>query len=119
MEEKRVSEIFEEMRDDLTGYISDRFKLLKLQTYVKTSKTVGLLTFGLIIIFLILLAFVMIFATLAIYLGELLDSMSLGFAIVSLLSILIVVIVIMSRKSIRSIFTNIIVSTLMNDDDKK
>lgn len=118
MEEKKVSALFEEMKDDLTGYISDRFKLLKLQTYAKTSKSVGLLTFGLIIILLILLALVMIFATLAIYLGEVLDSMSLGFAIVSLLSMLIVVIVIMSRKSIRSKFTNIIVSSLMSDDDK-
>ena len=118
MEEKKVSALFEEMKDDLTGYISNRFRLLKLQTYVKTSKSVGLLTFGLIIILLILLALVMIFATLAIYLGELLESMSLGFAIVSLITILIVVIVIMSRKSIRSKFTNIIVSSLMSDDDK-
>ena len=118
MEEKKVSTLFEEMKDDLSDYISNRFKLLKIQTYVKTSKTVGLLTYGLIIILLMLLALCMLFTTLAIYLGELLDSMSLGFAIVSLLSILIVVIVIMSRKSIRNKFTNIIVSSLMNDDDK-
>jgi len=119
MEEKKVSTLFEEMKDDLSGYISNRLKLLKLQTYIKTSKVVGLLTYGLIIILLMLLALIMVFTTLAIYLGELLESMSLGYAIVSLFAILIVIIVIFARKSIRNKFTNIMVSSLMDDDDKK
>ena len=117
MEEKKVSTLFEEMKDDLSGYISNRLRLLKLQTYAKTSKSVGLLTYGLILILLMLIAVIMVFATLALYLGELLDSMPLGFAIVSLFAILIVVIMIMTRKSIRSKFTNIMVSSLMSDDD--
>ena len=118
MEEKKVSTLFEEMKDDLSGYVSNRLRLVKLRTYVQASKSVGLLTFGLILILLVLLALVMIFATLAIYLGEVLESMSLGFAIASLVAILIIVIVIMARKSIRNKFTNIIVSSLMTDDKK-
>lgn len=117
MEEKKVGTLFEEMKDDLSGYISNRLKLLKLQTYIKTSKVVGLLTYGLIIILLMLLALIMVFTTLAIYLGELLESLSLGYAIVSLFAILVVVIVIFARKSIRSKFTNIMVSSMMSDDD--
>lgn len=117
MEEKKVGTLFEEMKDDLSGYISNRLKLLKLQTYVKTSKVVGLLTYGLIVILLMLLALIMIFNTLAIYLGELLESLPLGYAIVSLFTILVVVIVIFARKSIRSKFTNIMVSSMMSDDD--
>ncbi|HTN67996.1 MAG TPA: phage holin family protein [Dysgonamonadaceae bacterium] len=118
MEEKKVSTLFEEMKDDFSNYISNRLKLLKLQTYIKTSKTVGLLTYGLIIVLLMLLALSMVFITLAIYLGSLLESMPLGFAIVSLFAILIVIVVILSRKSIRSKFTNIMVSSLMSDDDE-
>lgn len=119
MEEKKVSTLFEEMKDDLSDYISNRFKLLKIETYVKTSKTVGLLTYGVIIILLILLALFMLFTTLALYLGDLLNSIPLGFAIVSLFTILVVVVVILSRKSIRNKFTNIMISSMMNDDDKK
>lgn len=118
MEEMKVSTLFEEMKDDFSNYISNRLKLLKLQTYIKTSKTVGLLTYGLIIVLLMLLALSMVFITLAIYLGSLLESMPLGFAIVSLFAILIVIVVILSRKSIRSKFTNIMVSSLMSDDDE-
>ncbi len=118
MEEKKVSTLFEEMKDDLSGYISNRFKLLKLQTYAKTSKISALLGYGVIIIFSILLALCMVFTTLAIYLGEILESMSLGFAIVALLTILIVVVVTMTRKSIKNKLTNIIVSLLMDDDEK-
>ena len=61
----------------------------------------------------------MIFTTLAIYIGELLESMSLGFAIVSAFTIIIVLIAILSRKSVKNKLTNIIVSLLMDDDDKK
>ena len=118
MEEKRVSTLFEEMKDDLSGYISNRFKLLKLQTYAKTSKTSALIGYGLIIIFSVLLALCMILTTLAIYLGEVFESMSLGFAIVSVLTILIVVVIILTRKSIKSKLTNIVVSLLMDDDEQ-
>ncbi len=117
MEEKKVSTLFEEMKDDLSVYISNRLRLLKLQTYAKISKTVGLLTYGLILIVVMLIAVIMLFATLALYIGELLESMPLGFAIVSLFAIVIAVILIMSRKSVRGKFTNIMVSSFMSDDD--
>ncbi|MDD2476025.1 MAG: phage holin family protein [Dysgonamonadaceae bacterium] len=116
MDEKKVSTLFEEMKDDLSGYVSNRFKLLKLQTYAKTSKTSGLLGYGIIIISLILFALSMVLTTLAIYLGETLGKMSIGFAIVSVLTLLILVVIILARKSIRNKLTNIIVSFLMDDD---
>ena len=107
------------MKDDLSIYISNRFQLLKLQTYVKTSKTSALVLYGVILIFSIFLSLCMIFTTLAIYIGELLESMSLGFAIVSAFTIIIVLIAILSRNSVKNKLTNIIVSLLMDDDDKK
>ena len=104
MEEKKVSTLFEEMKDDLSNYISNRFQLLKLQTYAKTSKTSGLLGFGIIIIFSLLFALIMIFTTVAIYLGEILGRLSLGFAIVSIFTIIVVLVVILARKSIKNKF---------------
>ena len=116
MEEKKVSTLFEEMKDDLSGYVSNRLKLLKLETYAKVSKTSALLGYGLIIVLLALFAMSLVLITIAIYLGELLHSMSLGFAIVSLFTIVIVAVIILTKKSIKNGLTNIIVSFLMDDD---
>jgi len=116
MEEKKVSTLFEEMKDDLSGYVSNRLKLFKLQTYSKTSKSGALLLYAFIITMLILFALNLVFITVAIYLGEILESMSLGFGIVSSFTILVVLIIAMARKPIKRSLTNIIVSFLMDDD---
>lgn len=118
MEEKKVSTLFEEMKDDLSGYVSNRLRLFQLQTYSKTSKGGAFLIYTIIAILLILFALNFVFITLALYLGEILGSMSLGFAIVSLFSILVVAIIIMKRKSIKRGLTNMIVSSLMDDDNE-
>ena len=119
MEEKKVSTLFEEMKDDLSDYISNRLRLFKLRTYSKTSKSGATLLYSIVAILLILFALNLILITLAIYLGQVLNSMSLGFAIVTLFTIIIVAIIIMARKSIQRSLTNIIVSILMDDDDKE
>ncbi len=116
MEEKKVSTLFEEMKDDLSEYVSNRLRLFKLQTYSKTSKSGASLIYTIIAILLILFAINLVFITIAIYLGEILESMSLGFAIVSLFAVIVVAIIIKARKRIRSNLTNRIVSSLMNDD---
>ncbi|NLC48983.1 MAG: phage holin family protein [Bacteroidales bacterium] len=117
MEEKKVSTLFEEMKDDLSEYVSNRLRLFKLQTYAKTSKGGAALIFTIIAILLILFAINFVFITVALYLGEILESMSLGFAIVALFSIIVVGIIIMKRKSIRRGLTNMIVSSFTDDDN--
>lgn len=116
MEEKKVSTLFEEMKDDLSGYVSKRLRLFKLQTYSKTSTSGAALIYTISAILLILLAVNFVFMTLALYLGDILNSLPLGFAIVTLFAILIVIVIIMSRKSIRRKLTNILVNSLMDDD---
>ena len=117
MEEKKVGTLFEEMKDDLSDYVSNRLRLFQLQTYSKTSKGGAALIYTIVAILLLLFAINFVFITIAIYLGEILESMSLGFAIVSLFSILVVAIIIIKRKSIRSGLTNKIISSLMDDDN--
>lgn len=116
MEEKKVGTLFEEMKDDLADYVSDRLRLFKLQTYAKTSKSGAALIYTIVAILLVLFALNFVFIALAIFLGEILGSLSLGFAIVALFTIIVVAIIIRTRKSIRRGLTNRIVSSLMNDD---
>ena len=94
MEEKKVNVLFEEMKDELTDYVSKRLRLIKLQSYSITSKTGALLLYSIAIILLIVLVLDFIFTTLALFIGHLLNSLPIGFAIVSLLTILFVIIII-------------------------
>ena len=119
MEEKKVSTLFEEMKEELADYVSKRLRLFKLQSYSTTSKTGALLLYSIGIILLIVLVLSFIFTTLALYLGELLNSLPIGYAIVSLLTILFVMIIIKSKKSIVNSITNMIASSLMNDDKEE
>ncbi len=116
MEEKKVSTLFEEMKDELADYVSKRLRLFKLQSYSRTSRTGALLLYSIGIILLVVLALSFIFTTLALYLGRLLDSLPLGFGIVSLLTLLFVIVIIKTKKSIVNSLTNMIVSFLVNDD---
>ena len=116
MEEKKVSTLFEEMKDELADYVSKRLRLFKLQSYSRTSRTGELLLYSIGIILLVVLALSFIFTTLALYLGGLLDSLPLGFGIVSLLTLLFVIVIIKTKKSIVNSLTNMIVSFLVNDD---
>ena len=116
MEEKKVSTLFEEMKDELADYVSNRLRLFKLQTYAKTSKSSAALIYTIVAILLVLFALNFVLITLAIFLGEITGSMPLGFAIVALLTIIIVTIIILKRKSIRRGLTNRIVSSFLNDD---
>ena len=118
MEEKKISTLFEEMKDDLSEYVSNRLRLFKLQTYAKTSKGGASLIYSIIAILLTLFAINFVFITIALYLGEILESMSLGFGIVALFSIIVIGIIIMKRKTIRRGLTNMIVSSFMDDDNE-
>ena len=61
MEEKKVGTLFEEMKDDLADYVSDRLRLFKLQTYAKTSKSGAALIYTIVAILLILFALNFVF----------------------------------------------------------
>ena len=116
MEEKKVGTLFEEMKDELANHISKRLRLFKLQSYSITSRTGAFLLYSIGVILLVVLVLSFIFTTLALYLGGLLDSLPLGFGIVSLLTMLFVIVIIKTKKSIVSSLTNMIVSFLVNDD---
>ena len=99
MEEKKVSTLFEEMKDDLSEYVSNRLRLFKLQTYAKTSKSGAALIYTVVAILLVLFALNFVFIALAIFLGEILGSLSLGFAIVALFTIIVVAIIIIEART--------------------
>lgn len=117
MEEKKASTLFEEMRDDVSNYVTNTIELTKLQVYEKISKGSSVIAYCLIIVYLTLIALTILLITAGLYLGQLLQSMWLGFGIVTLATFFILLILMLARKSMKRSITNRVVSFLMEQDD--
>ena len=119
MEEKKVSTLFEDMRDDVSSYISNTFELGKLEVYEKISIGSAATAYGLIIAGTSLFALVFVFVTAAFYLAEVLGSTWMGFGVVALAAILFVLALKLFGKCIKRMITNRVVSFLMKKDGKE
>src|SRR5690554_1103056 len=100
MEEKKVSTLFEEMRDDIGKYISSTLELGKLSAFEKISIGSSAFLYGLMLGGIALIALLFIFVTAGLYLGELLSSIWQGFGIVSAFVLLILIILLLCKKPI-------------------
>lgn len=118
MEEKKVSTWFEEFRDDIANYITSTLELGKLEVYEKISKGSSVISYGLIIVGVALIALLFILVTVALYAGELLGSSWMGFAIVSAFALLMFIILLLVKKPFKRKCTNSVVRFLMEQDDK-
>lgn len=119
MEHKKVSTLFEEMKDDISNYVTGTIELTKLQAYEKLSKGASVIAVSLIVVYLALIAFAIILVTIGLYLGDLLGSMWQGFGIMALVTILIVLILLLARKAIKKFITNTIIFSLMSQENKQ
>lgn len=118
MEEKNISTLFEEMKSDVSSYLENKIKLLKLEALEKGSTGSSKAGYGLILAIFILLGLIFGLITLAFYLSTLLGGYAAGFGVVTGLLFLIVIIMLLARKAICRSITNRIISKLMNDDNK-
>ena len=118
MEEKKVSTLFEEMRDDVSNYISSSLELGKLEVYEKVSLGSAAISYGLILAGITVIALFFTLVTAALYLGELLENPWAGFGIVSAFSILVLLIMLLLKKHFNKKITNGVIRFLMAQDDK-
>lgn len=118
MEEKKVSTLFEEMRDDISKYISSSLELGKLEVYEKVSLGSAATSYALIVAGITLTALFFILVTAALYLGELLQSLWVGFGIVAAFTVLVLLIMLLLKKTFKKKITNGVVRFLMAQDDK-
>ncbi|MEA5126765.1 MAG: phage holin family protein [Proteiniphilum sp.] len=117
MEEKKVSTLFEEMRDDISNFISSSLELGKLEVYEKLSLGSAAVIYGLVVAGIALVALFFALVTAGFYLGELLGSLWTGFGIVAAFSILVLLIVILLKKYFKNNVTNGVIRFLMKDDN--
>lgn len=116
--EKEPGKIFREVKDDLTAYAELKLEFLKLSAYEKGGKIISHLSYDLLLMLLAFFATLFIFLAIGFYLGELLQSMGAGFAVVAILYMLLIGIIMKNRKHIQLKIMNVIISALTANDDK-
>ena len=121
MEERKVSTLFEEMRNDIAKFITSTLELGKLEAYEKISLSASTILYGFILAATALFALLFILVTAGLYLGEVLQSIWLGFGIVAAFTLLVFLIILASGRPFRKRFTSRVIRFLMendNNDDK-
>lgn len=117
MEEKKVSTLFEEMRDDVSRYITSTLELGKLEVYEKISLGSSAITYGLILGGVSLFALLFLFITVALYLGDLLQNSWAGFGIVTAFALLVLTVMLLVGKPFKKKMTNKVIRFLMESDE--
>lgn len=110
--------VFQNLKQDISTYVELKLELLKLNTYERVGKVIALLSYGLILIFLVFFAVLFIFLALGLFLGEILDMPSAGFAIVSLFYLLIIWVITANKDKIHLKIQNILIGALTANEDK-
>jgi membrane-bound ClpP family serine protease len=119
MEDKTASALFEELKENVSKYANDTIQLVKLQVFEKIGIGSGKTAYNILLIFFVLFALSLILITVGFYLGELFRSNWIGFGIVSVVTLLLLFILLLSKKSITKSITNKIIEFLMEDENKK
>lgn len=118
MDDKTVTRLFDDMKGDVTSFVKSNIELAKLETFEKLSKASANTTTTLVLIKLSTIILILIFATLGFYLADVLGSNWQGFALASAGAILLLVIFLLLRKTVKKSITNSIISFLMRKDDE-
>lgn len=116
--EKDSGKIFRELKNDVSTYVELKLELLKLSTYERSGQLIAVLSYGLILLFLAFFAILFIFLALGFFLGDVFGSFGAGFAVVSVLYLLLIWIIIANKDKISNKVLNVVIAALNGNDDK-
>lgn len=116
--EKDAGQLFRELKKDITTYAELKFEILKLSSYEQVGKVTGLLSYGLILMFLAFFALLFIFFSVGFFLGDLFNSMGLGFASVAGLYVILLLVIILNKTKIKMKVINEVIEALTANDEK-
>lgn len=113
-----MSTLFEEMRNDVSNYITSSLELGKLEAFEKISKASSNISYLIVIGVVIFIALFTLLITVALYLGQVLSNLWIGFGIVSAAMLITLLILILTKKPFKRSVTNKVVTFLMAQDDE-
>lgn len=100
------------MKEDISNYIDKRLELFKLTAYEKLAQSSSYILFGLIILLLVCVIFLLSLLGLAFFIGSYFDSLGLGFGILVVITLLIMAVFIAFGKQFRRSSVNLVIKIL-------
>lgn len=116
--EKDAGQIFRELKTDVLVYLEAKLEILKLSAYGSISKLIAVLSYAVIITFVAFFVILFIFLAVGFYLGDLFDSFGAGFGVVAALYLILIGIIILCKKSINAGIQNMVITALINNEEK-
>ncbi len=115
---KDSEQFFRELKNDAISFAELKIELLKLGTYERIGKVISVLSYGMILIALGFFLVLFLFLVLGFFLSDRFQSLTAGFSVVAVLSLLLIGGVVIFSKQIRSYILNLIIATLVSNDKK-
>lgn len=113
--EKDAEKIFTGLKEDISAYAGLKLRFFKLTAIERTARFLAVLSHGVILTALAFFALLFLFIALGFYVGGLLGSISLGFLIVGGVYLLLAVVAVLVRESIRVKLMNLMIEAVMSD----
>lgn len=111
-----LSQHIKGIREEFAKYIELRLEYSKLMAFEKIAKLIASSSSILILAFFGFFGFFFLSFAFGYYLGEILGSLALGFAIVALIYLLIIAILAVNRKKFENIISEKVIESLLEED---
>jgi uncharacterized membrane protein YqjE len=112
---QNLNSLLSALKTNLIELINTKIELLKLETFEKTSRVGAFLIYGLIILNLLFFTFFFAFIALSFFIGDRIQNIAGGFAIVTLIYSVIAAILFACHKPILTCFQNLFLKELDSD----
>ena len=117
--ENFAEKTFSGLKNDISTYVETRLELMKLNTYERLAKTMAVFSYGIVLVLLAFFAILFLFLALGFFLGEILNSVALGFLLVVGMYLLLFGLILLFREKISARVTNEIITAMMSKDEKE
>ena len=117
--ENFAEKTFSGLKNDISTYVETRLELMKLNTYERVAKTMAVFSYGIVLVLLAFFAILFLFLALGFFLGEILNSVALGFLLVVGMYLLLLGLILVFREKISARVTNEIITAMMSKDEKE
>ena len=114
--ENFAEKTFSGLKNDISTYVETRLELMKLNTYERVAKTMAVFSYGIVLVLLAFFAILFLFLALGFFLGEILNSVALGFLLVVGMYLLLFGLILLFREKISARVTNEIITAMMSKD---
>ena len=115
----KLNELLTTLKAEIQDWVDTRTKLLQLHVFEKTAIVGSFLVYGVIIINVLFFAFLFAFFALGFLIGKWVNSVAGGFAIVSFFYLIILIVMLFSRKAIFTALQNLLLKELNTEPENE